>query len=140
MYSLDESFKKLYDTLELNRTAVNKDFWTIYFHWWRYFYCFNENLQLITKENDRLALTGKFMQYNKELVDLGDRILEQKKMKNKKFPAIEAVDFPEHVQNMIQLMKKEQDRSAKLVKEMKKQKRGKYPKKIGGKMDKWLKS
>ena len=139
-YSLEESFEKLCDVLDYNRTSSRKDLWAVYFHWWRYFYCFNESLQILNKLNDKVSLIEKFMKYNQELLDLGDFILKDKKLKQEDVPPIESFTFAPHIQNVRNLMKNEQNRSAKLIQETKKQKMGKYPKKLGGQKQKWLKS
>lgn len=122
MYNVEEAYEALIQVLESNSGAKTKDFWDIYFHWWRFFYSINENLEETPILNDKIALIEQFMQYSRELAKMETHILEKHNSAKKKLPSIEAIPFASHIQNMQQMLKKEQDRLSKLMKGVKKQK------------------
>ncbi len=138
-YSVEEAFNALNQVLESNAQAETKDFWAIYFHWWRFFYSINQNLEKSPVFSDKIAQIEQFMKYSRELSKIETHILERSKIPKEKLIAVEIIPFAPHIQNIQALLKKEQDRFSKLMKEVKK---GKNPISIKRRSSrqKWLRS
>lgn len=142
MYDLEQVFQSLSQVLDLNFTSKTKDFWLIYFHWWRFFYCFNENIEKSKTLEEKILIIEKFMQYNKALSATESAMLERYRVNKNALPAVEEIPFAPHIQNMKELFKKEQERFGLLMRGVKKQKAPikKVAPKRGHSKQKWLRT
>ena len=122
MYNVKEAFETLCNVLDNNITSEQKDFWQIYFCWWRFFYCVNENLEKASLHKDKVSLIEQFVEYSKELSKIEAVILERNKVAKDKLPSAEDIPFAPHIKNMQGLLKKEQERLGQLMKAVKKEK------------------
>ncbi len=122
MYNIDESFENLRGVLDQNLTSEVKDFWTIYFHFWRYLYCLNQNIEESPRLEDKIALIEQFVAQNKEIARLEEAMVGRSTLAKQDIPSADSIPFSPHIQSIKDLLSKEQDRLAKLMKEVKKQK------------------
>ncbi len=144
MYNLDETAKVLDQVLQSNFEGPNKDLWSIYYQFWRYFYCLNQNIEECSRIEDRVALIDSFVKQHRHLKQFTHAQMDRKKIKPEDVPAFDASVYPPHIQNMKDMLSKEEDRLKKHMKEIQKEKK---PYKMGQKKmpkradkEKWIRT
>jgi hypothetical protein len=145
MYDLEKVFKDLTLILDQNLMSENKDFWGVYYGFWRYLYSINQNIEESADRNEKIAIIENFISKYKDIQQVETALLERNKIKEKEeVGSSEDIPFNTHIQEMKGLLIKEQERLGRLMKEVKKEKALiKTPlskAKKGLKKEKWLKS
>ncbi len=123
MYNLDEAFENLRGVLDQNLTSEVKDFWNIYFHFWRYLYSLNQNIEECSRLEDKVDLIEQFVRQNKEIAKLEEAMIERNKLPKKDIPSPDTIPFSPHIQSIKDLFLNEQARLARLMKEVKREKK-----------------
>ncbi len=124
MYDLEEVFSALNQTLETNVKSGQKDFWMIFFQFWKYFYSVNQNIEEAREIQDKITIIDKFVDRNKSIKEIEEAILEKERVSKNDLSGEDLCKFPPHIQNMKDLWLKEQVRLNKTIKELKRQKGG----------------
>jgi hypothetical protein len=145
MYDLEKVFKDLTVILDQNLMSENKDFWGVYYGFWRYLYSINQNIEECTDRKAKIDVIENFISKYKDIQQIEKALLERNKINEKEeVGSSEDIPFNPHIQEMKALLIKEQERLGRLMREVKKDKISiKTPSgkgKKGLKKEKWLKS
>jgi hypothetical protein len=122
MYDLDEVFSTLNQTLDNNLKSAQKDFWMIFFQFWKYFYSVNQNIAEAREIQEKIRVIESFVERDKILKKIELEILEAGRISKKDLPGEDLCKFSPHIQNMKELWMKEQARLNKAIKDVKKEK------------------
>ncbi len=145
MYDLEKIFKDLISVLDQNLVSERKDFWSVYYGFWRYLYSLNQNIEECSDVKDKVAIIESFILKYKDIQLVEKALLERNKIKEKeKVASSEDIPFNAQIQEMKELLIKEQNRLGRLMKEVKKEKLPSKKSLSAGKKslkkEKWLKS
>ena len=121
MYDLDETAKVLGQVLQSNFDGPNKDLWSVYYQFWRYFYCLNQNIEESLRLEDKVTLIADFTKQHKHLKQFTYAQMDRKKIKLADVPAFDSSIYPLHIQSMKDMLTREENRLKKHMKEIQKE-------------------
>ena len=119
-------YRLLMQVLEENYRSPNKNLWQVSFHWWRYYFHLNKQLDKAKTLADRVRVIEEYIVHSKVLMGIEEATLadiegDLKKIGEERFlePTI-----PPHIRDMVRMMQNERGKFTRKVRAIKREKGG----------------
>jgi|JI9StandDraft_1071089.scaffolds.fasta_scaffold22207_2 hypothetical protein len=127
--TLENEHRLLLRVLDDNAVSLEKNMWQIAFHWWRYYYHFNKQLDAAKELAEKVAIIEQYMAQSRSLVEVKAKIIKDLETEVMRRGDLEAKEVPLNTptEDMIRMMQQESLQFTKRLKAVKRQKEGKAP-------------
>lgn len=118
-------YRLLLRVLEDNYRSPHKNLWQVSFHWWRYYFHLNKQLDNAKTVNDRSKVIEEYISQAKELVGIEQAMIKDIEGDLKRTGAgSEEPTLPFHIQDMIRMMQNERSKFNRRLRATKREKEG----------------
>jgi len=142
MYDLEAEFDRLEEVLKENASRREKNLWQVVYHFWRFYYYMNQNIQNSTSIKKEVEIIDLFIEFHKSRLKHLMGVFEVYDVKDKNIQKIELEKSEQqpYIKEMLQLLEMERETFASNVKRIKKEKEPKKRLKRSSRRAKWVKS